>query len=64
MVLMSKLLLPSIMQNNGEIKGNIVNMGGVVVLEGGAPYLFYVTPKGAIINLTRAIAGYYVPDGI
>ncbi|WP_028921520.1 SDR family NAD(P)-dependent oxidoreductase [Pseudonocardia acaciae] len=44
--------------------GSIVNMGSVSGLGGGYPHLSYATTKGAVNNLTRAMAGQHGPDGI
>ncbi|KAH9897595.1 NAD(P)-binding protein [Xylariomycetidae sp. FL2044] len=43
---------------------NIVNMGSVAGLVGGTPYLLYPTSKGAVLNMTRAMAAHHAPDGI
>jgi NAD(P)-dependent dehydrogenase (short-subunit alcohol dehydrogenase family) len=44
--------------------GSIVNMGSVSGLAGGYPSLSYATTKGAVVNLTRTLAGHHGPDGI
>ncbi|KAJ4109678.1 hypothetical protein NW768_012114 [Fusarium equiseti] len=64
MVLMAKYAIPAMMPNSGEIKGSIVNMGSVAGLKGGTPHLLYPTAKGAIVNMTRAMAAHHAPDGI
>jgi NAD(P)-dependent dehydrogenase (short-subunit alcohol dehydrogenase family) len=64
MVQMSKYAIPKMVQNEGEIKGSIVNMGSVAGLKGGTPRLLYPTSKGATVNLTRAMAAHHAPDGI
>jgi NAD(P)-dependent dehydrogenase (short-subunit alcohol dehydrogenase family) len=51
-------------KNEGEIRGSIVNMGSVAGLKGGTPHLLYPTSKGAVVNMTRAMAAHHAPDGI
>ncbi|RBR26105.1 uncharacterized protein FIESC28_01133 [Fusarium coffeatum] len=64
MVLMAKYAIPAMINNSGEIKGSIVNMGSVAGLKGGTPHLLYPTAKGAVVNMTRAMAAHHAPDGI
>ncbi|KAK2799884.1 hypothetical protein FQN51_006485 [Onygenales sp. PD_10] len=64
MVLMSKYAIPQMCKNEGEVKGSIVNMGSVAGLKGGTPHLLYPTSKGAIINMTRAMAAHHAEQGI
>ncbi|OJJ81309.1 SDR family NAD(P)-dependent oxidoreductase [Aspergillus glaucus CBS 516.65] len=64
MVQMSKYAIPAMIRNNGKIKGSIVNMGSVAGLKGGTPHLLYPTSKGAIVNMTRAMAAHHSPEGI
>ncbi|KAJ5800345.1 uncharacterized protein N7518_002413 [Penicillium psychrosexuale] len=64
MVQMVKYAVPEMSRNNGKIKGSIVNMGSVAGLKGGTPHLLYPTAKGAIVNMTRAMAAHHSPDGI
>lgn len=64
MVQMAKYAIPEMTKNNDEIKGSIVNMGSVAGLKGGTPHLLYPTAKGAIVNMTRAMAAHHSPDGI
>ncbi|KAJ5506763.1 Short-chain dehydrogenase/reductase SDR [Penicillium expansum] len=64
MVQMAKYAIPEMSRNDGEIKGSIVNMGSVAGLKGGTPHLLYPTAKGAIVNMTRAMAAHHSPDGI
>ncbi|KAF2151569.1 NAD(P)-binding protein, partial [Myriangium duriaei CBS 260.36] len=64
MVLMSKFAIPAMTRNVGEIKGSIVNMGSVAGLKGGTPHLAYPTTKGAIVNMTRAMAAHHARSGI
>ncbi|EWZ40963.1 hypothetical protein IWW34DRAFT_836816 [Fusarium oxysporum f. sp. albedinis] len=64
MVLMAKYAIPAMTKNDGEIKGSIVNMGSVAGLKGGTPHLLYPTAKGAVVNMTRAMAAHHAKDGI
>jgi len=64
MVLMSKYVIPVMRRNRGEVKGSIVNIGSVAGLKGGTPHLLYPTSKGAIVNMTRAMAAHHAEDGI
>ena len=64
MVLMSKYSIPVMLKNPGEVKGSIVNMSSVAGLRGGTPHALYPTSKGAIVNLTRAMAANHGPQGI
>ncbi|KAE8343394.1 hypothetical protein BDV24DRAFT_172795 [Aspergillus arachidicola] len=68
MVLVSKYAIPAMMKNERDeysgMRGNIVNMGSVAGLRGGTPHLLYPTSKGAVVQLTRAMAAHHAPDGI
>ncbi|KAH7362818.1 2-(S)-hydroxypropyl-CoM dehydrogenase [Plectosphaerella cucumerina] len=64
MVLMAKYAVPAMARNEGEQKGAIINMGSVAGLKGGTPHLLYPTSKGAIVNMTRAMAAHHAKDGI
>jgi NAD(P)-dependent dehydrogenase (short-subunit alcohol dehydrogenase family) len=64
MVLMAKHAIPAMLRNEGESKGAIVNMGSVAGLKGGTPHLLYPTSKGAVVNMTRAMAAHHASDGI
>lgn len=64
MVLMAKYAVPAMKKNTGEVRGSIVNMGSVAGLKGGTPHLLYPTSKGAIVNMTRAMAAHHAEDGI
>ncbi|KAJ5376363.1 hypothetical protein N7509_013249 [Penicillium cosmopolitanum] len=61
MVLMSRHAIPE-MRKNG--RGAIVNMSSVSGLLGGNPSLLYPTTKGAIIQMTRAMAAQHGPENI
>ncbi|KAL6240773.1 hypothetical protein RBB50_012337 [Rhinocladiella similis] len=61
MVLMARAAIPE-MRKNG--RGAIVNMSSVSGLLGGNPSLLYPTTKGAIIQMTRAMAAQHGPENI
>ncbi|KAJ5698352.1 hypothetical protein N7462_000357 [Penicillium macrosclerotiorum] len=61
MMLMSRHVVPE-MRRNG--RGAIVNMSSVSGLLGGNPSLLYPTTKGAIIQMTRAMAAQHGPENI
>ncbi|KAM0809617.1 hypothetical protein AB5N19_09962 [Seiridium cardinale] len=61
MMLMSRHVIPE-MRKNG--RGAIVTMGSVSGLLGGNPSLLYPTSKGAIIQMTRAMAAQHGPENI
>ncbi|KAH8424452.1 SDR family NAD(P)-dependent oxidoreductase [Aspergillus melleus] len=66
MVMMVKYVVPEMRKNDAAIgyRGSIVNMGSVAGLQGGTPRLLYPTSKGAIVNMTRAMAAHHARDGI
>ena len=64
MVRMVKHAVPVMERNDGEIKGSIINMGSVAGLRGGTPHLLYPTSKGAVVNMTRAMAAHHAKSGI
>ncbi len=61
MVLMAKYAIPAMAQAGG---GAIVNLSSFAGMFGGFPDLFYPTSKGAVINLTRAMAAHHAHEGI
>jgi NAD(P)-dependent dehydrogenase (short-subunit alcohol dehydrogenase family) len=61
MMLMAKHSVPQMRKSGG---GSIVNIASVAGLVGGNPNLFYPTSKGAVVNMTRAMAVHHAPDGI
>ena len=61
MVLMSRYAIPE-MRKAG--RGAIVNIASVSGLLGGNPSLLYPTTKGAIIQMTRAMAAHHGPENI
>jgi NAD(P)-dependent dehydrogenase (short-subunit alcohol dehydrogenase family) len=66
MVLMAKYSIPEMVKNDASLgyRGSIVNMASVAGLLGGTPSLLYPTSKGAIVNMTRAMAANHAKDGI
>jgi NAD(P)-dependent dehydrogenase (short-subunit alcohol dehydrogenase family) len=61
MVHMSRFVIPE-MRKNG--RGAIVNLSSVSGLLGGNPGLLYPTSKGAIIQMTRAMAAHHGRENI
>jgi len=61
MMLMAKYAIPE-MRKLGA--GAIVNIASVAGLAGGHPHLFYPTSKGAVVQLTRAMAAQHGSEGI
>ena len=66
MVITAKYCVPEMLKNDASrgYRGTIVNMASVAGLRGGTPHLLYPTSKGAIVNMTRAMASHHAPDGI
>ncbi|KJZ73721.1 hypothetical protein HIM_06839 [Hirsutella minnesotensis 3608] len=69
MMLMAKHAVPAMLRNEPKphergIRGSIVNMGSVAGLRGGTPSLLYPTSKGAVVNMTRAMAAHHGSRGI
>ncbi|KAG6826318.1 hypothetical protein H0H92_000335, partial [Tricholoma furcatifolium] len=67
MMLMAKYAVPAMEKNKRETlsgRGVIVNIASVAGLIGGTPMLLYPTSKGAIVNMTRAMAAHHAPAGI
>ncbi|RGP72460.1 hypothetical protein FSPOR_2671 [Fusarium sporotrichioides] len=61
MVMMSRHAIPE-MRKQG--RGSIINMSSVSGLLGGNPSLLYPTTKGAIIQMTRAMAAHHGQENI
>jgi NAD(P)-dependent dehydrogenase (short-subunit alcohol dehydrogenase family) len=61
MMLMAKYAVPAMRASGG---GSIVNIGSVAGLRGGHPHLLYPTSKGAVVNMTRAMAVHHAKDRI
>lgn len=64
MVQMAKFCVPKMASNEGQWAGSIVNMASVAGLKGGNPNLLYPTSKGAIVNMTRAMAANHAQQRI
>ncbi|KAK5658099.1 hypothetical protein OQA88_2655 [Cercophora sp. LCS_1] len=68
MVAMSKYAIRAMRRNEKTeehpIRGSIVNLGSVAGLRGGTPSLLYPTSKGAVVNMTRAMAAQHGVEGI
>ena len=61
MMLMARFVIPHMRQQG---RGAIVNISSVAGLQGGTPSLLYPTSKGAVINMTRAMASQHGIEGI
>lgn len=61
MMYMVRFAVPAMKQSGG---GSIINIGSVTGLHGGHPNLFYPTSKGAVLQMTRVMAGQHGKDGI
>lgn len=61
MVLMCRHCIPHFRRQG---RGSIVNMSSVSGLQGGNPSLLYPTTKGAIIQMTRAMAAQHGKENI
>jgi NAD(P)-dependent dehydrogenase (short-subunit alcohol dehydrogenase family) len=61
MMLMAKYVIPEMRKVGG---GSIVNIASVAGLQGGHPQLMYPTSKGAVVNMTRAMAAHHGAEGI
>lgn len=64
MVMMAKYAIPEMEKNEGQWRGSIVNIASVAGIRGGNPHLLYPTSKGAVVNMTRAMAVHHGPQGI
>ena len=61
MMLMAKYVIPEMAAVGG---GAIVNIASVAGLRGGNPNLLYPTSKGAVVQMTRAMAAHHAPQKI
>ena len=61
MVLMARVCLPGMIEKGA---GSIVNIASVAGLIGGHPHLLYPTSKGAVVQMTRAMATHHGRDGV
>ncbi|KAJ4204159.1 hypothetical protein NW759_014996 [Fusarium solani] len=64
MVQMAKYAVPVMAMNDGQWAGSIVNVSSVAGMLGGTPNLLYPTSKGAVINMTRAMAANHASQRI
>ncbi|KAH9832738.1 putative oxidoreductase [Teratosphaeria destructans] len=65
MVIMAKYAIPEMIKSGGQQwKGSIVNIASVAGLRGGNPHLLYPTSKGAVVNMSRAMASHHAEQGI
>lgn len=60
-VMTTRFAVPEMKKNGG---GSIIMIGSVTGLAGGHPNLNYPTTKGALVNMTRVMAGNHGPDGV
>ncbi|GAB3761981.1 glucose 1-dehydrogenase [Ramlibacter monticola] len=61
MMLMARHSIPHMLQQG---RGSIINVASVAGLIGGHPSLLYPTSKGAVVNMTRAMAAHHGAQGI
>ena len=61
MMLMARYAIPEMRKQKA---GSIVNIASVAGLRGGHAGLMYPTSKGAVVNMTRAMAAQHGPEGI
>ena len=61
MVVMARACLPGMIEKGA---GAIVNIASVAGLIGGHPKLLYPTSKGAVVQMTRAMATHHGRDGV
>jgi len=61
MMLMARHAIPHIRKLGS---GSIINVASVAGLIGGHPSLLYPTSKGAVVNMTRAMAAHHGAEGI
>ena len=61
MMLMARYAIPEMRKLKA---GSIVNIASVAGLKGGHTGLMYPTSKGAVVNMTRAMATHHGPEGI
>jgi NAD(P)-dependent dehydrogenase (short-subunit alcohol dehydrogenase family) len=61
MVLMSRFCIPHMRRRGG---GSIINTSSIAGVLGAHPSIIYSATKGAVTNLTRAMAAMHGPEGI
>jgi NAD(P)-dependent dehydrogenase (short-subunit alcohol dehydrogenase family) len=59
MMLTARFAIPEMREG-----GSIINIASYAGLFGGHPSLLYPTSKGAVVNMTRAMAAHHAPQGI
>ncbi|RFU72860.1 short chain dehydrogenase reductase like [Trichoderma arundinaceum] len=70
MILMAKYAIPAMISKKSgagediKVCGSVVNIASVNGIRGGSPDIIYPTTKGAIVNMTRAMAAHHGPSGI
>ena len=62
MMLMAKYAIPAMIESGAG--GAIVNLGSVAGLVSGNPNLMYTASKGAVVQMTRAMAAHHAAQGI
>ena len=60
-ILCARHVVPEIIKAGG---GTVINMSSGAALRGGSPLHVYTSAKGAILSLTRAMAGAYVQNNV
>ncbi len=60
-ILCGRRVVPEIIKAGG---GTVINMSSGAALRGGSPLHVYTSAKGAILSLTRAMAGAYVQNNV
>ncbi|MDE8652433.1 SDR family NAD(P)-dependent oxidoreductase [Novosphingobium album (ex Liu et al. 2023)] len=60
-VMMARHSVPVMRKRGG---GSIINIGSITGLHGGHPNLLYATSKGALVNMTRTMAGNHGKHGV
>jgi len=60
-ILCARHVVPEIIEAGG---GTVINMSSGAALRGGSPLHVYTSAKGAILSLTRAMAGAYVQNNV
>jgi len=60
-IMCARHVVPQIIRAGG---GTVVNMSSGAAIRGGSPLHVYTSAKGAILSLTRAMAGAYVQNNI
>lgn len=60
-ILCARHVVPEIIKAGG---GAVINMSSGAALRGGSPLHVYTSAKGAILSLTRAMAGAYVQNNV